>query len=83
MKERPDAAEVRRLAALLPGGVHDLVSIRSRVYKNLGLADRSLTADEWVDLLVREPGLWRRPIMIRGPHVVIGYDQEAITRLLS
>ncbi|REJ33932.1 MAG: hypothetical protein DIU82_09860 [Bacillota bacterium] len=79
----PTEDEVRRLASLLPGGVHDLVSTRSRRFKELGLAEKQLTQDEWVALLAREPGLWRRPIAVKGRQVVIGWDEQALRELLS
>lgn len=83
MKTKPDVDEVRRVAALLPGGVKDLVSRKGRVYRQMGLVDRSLTDEEWVELLAREPGLWRRPVIIRGSEAIIGYDQAAIVNLIS
>lgn len=82
-KHPPTEAEVRELAAITPGGVRSLVSTRSRKYKELGLADKSLSDEEWVSLLAREPGLWRRPVVIRDGRVVIGYDAEAITDLIK
>jgi len=78
----PTEDEIRRLASLLPGGVYDLVSTRSRRYKQLGLADQQLSEDEWVALLAREPGLWRRPVTVRGRQVVIGWDEQALRELL-
>lgn len=82
-KDKPTPDEVRALAALLPGGVQDLVSTRSVKYRELGLAGRQLTEAEWVDLLAREPGLWRRPVAVRGDRVVIGYDREALRALVQ
>lgn len=80
-KDKPGEAEIRELAAQLPGGVRDLVSTRSVKYRELGLADQQLTDDEWVALLAREPGLWRRPVTVKGDQVVIGYDPKALETL--
>lgn len=80
-RDPPTAEEVRRLAAKLPGGVLDIVSQRGRRYKEMGLKDQQLSAEEWVDLLTQEPGLWRRPIAVKGNRVVIGFDPEALTKL--
>lgn len=80
-KDRPTEAEVRELAAITPGGVQALVSTRSTRYRELGLAGQTLSEDEWVALLAREPGLWRRPIAVKGNQVVIGYDQAALEAL--
>ncbi|MCG0239871.1 MAG: hypothetical protein L6E13_11990 [Firmicutes bacterium] len=80
-RELPTEAEIRELASLLPGGVRDLVNPRSRRYRELGLANRNLTDDEWVALLAREPGIWRRPIAVRGRQIVIGFDPDALADL--
>jgi arsenate reductase (glutaredoxin) len=81
-KQKPSVDEVRALAAKLPGGARDLLSTRSRRYKELGLAEKELSDTELIDLLAAEPGLWRRPVVIRGDQVVIGYDQKSLESLL-
>lgn len=82
-KEKPSPEEVRWLADRLPGGVRDLLSTRSRRYRELGLAERDLTDEELVDLLAAEPGLWRRPVVVRGDQVVVGYDAAGLEELLD
>lgn len=82
-KQKATPDEVRTLAALLPGGVRDILSTRSRKYKELGLAEKSLTDDELIDLLAQEPGLWRRPIVIREGQAVVGFDAKSLEALLS
>jgi arsenate reductase-like glutaredoxin family protein len=82
-KQKPTEDEVRALAAKLPGGARDLLSTRSRRYKELGLADKQLSEAELIPLLAQEPGLWRRPVVIRGDEVVIGYDAPKLESLLS
>lgn len=82
-KEKPTRDEVVALAALLPGGVRDLLSTRSRKYKEMGLAERQLTDEELIDLLTAEPGLWRRPVIVRGSQVVVGYDAPSLEALLE
>ena len=82
-KQKATADEVRALAALLPGGVRDILSTRSRKFRELELADKDLTDEELVDLLAREPGLWRRPIVVRGKEAVVGFDARSLERLLT
>jgi Spx/MgsR family transcriptional regulator len=82
-KQKPTAEEVRALAARLPGGARDILSTRSRKYKELGLAGQELSDEALIELLAQEPGLWRRPIVIRGDQVVVGYDQKGLEELLS
>lgn len=79
--ELPTEDEVRALAAKLPGGVNDLIATRSRRFRELNLADAELTEEQWLRLLVNEPGLWRRPIAVKDDQVVIGFDEEALRQL--
>lgn len=81
--QRPTEDEVRHLARLLPGGVNDLISTRGRRYRELELADAQLTEEQWVRLLANEPGLWRRPVAVKGEKVVVGYDEEALKSLVG
>jgi Spx/MgsR family transcriptional regulator len=82
-KQKPTVEEIQALAAKLPGGARDLLSTRSRRYKELELADKELSDQELIALLAAEPGLWRRPVVIRGDQVVIGYDQKSLETLLA
>lgn len=82
-KQKPTVDEVRALAALLPEGAQALISTRSRRYKELGLAEKSLTEEDRIHLLAAEPGLWRRPVVVRDGRVVIGYDAQNLEALLS
>lgn len=82
-KQKPTVKEVKELAARLPGGAADLISTRSRRYAALGLGERPLSEEEMIHLLTEEPGLWRRPVIIRDDQVVIGFDQKRIESLLA
>lgn len=56
----------------------DFVSTRSPVFK-----DRPLprSKKEALDLMLEQPNLIRRPILIKGARVVFGFDKAAYTRL--
>lgn len=82
-KQKPTVDEVRGLAALLPGGAREILSTRSRRYKELGLTEQSLADEELIALLAQEPGLWRRPIVIRDGKAVVGFDAKNLEALLS
>lgn len=82
-KQKPTVQEVLELAALLPGGARDILSTRSRKYKELGLAGQELSDEALIQLLADEPGLWRRPIVIRDGKAVVGYDAPHLESLLS
>jgi arsenate reductase-like glutaredoxin family protein len=73
-------AETLKLAGLTPV---DVLSKRSRAYKSLGLADQQLSDDELLDLMIEEPTLLRRPLIISPTGVTIGYDQKRLQALVD
>lgn len=82
-KQKPTEQEVRALAAKLPGGARELISTRSTKYRELGLDIERISEEQAVDLLTREPGLWRRPVVTDGDKVVIGYSEGPLRALLG
>ena len=60
--------------------VADFVSRRSPVFK-----DRPLPASkkEAVDLLLEQPNLIKRPILVAGSNVVFGFDKDEYRRVLD
>lgn len=72
----PSREELERMARALPGGVRELIGTRSRKYKELGLAGKSLSDEEWHRLIEEEPRLLRRPILWDGERAIVGFDRE-------
>ena len=52
------------------------VSLRSPVFKERPLPK---SKKEAIDLMMEQPNLIRRPILIRGSKVVFGFDKEKYT----
>jgi arsenate reductase-like glutaredoxin family protein len=77
------AAEIRALARLAPGGVRDLLSTRSTPYRTLGLDRNPVSDDTLVTLMAREPRLLRRPLVVAGDRLVIGFDRAALEALTA
>ena len=61
----------------------EVLSTRSRAYKSLGLAERSLSDDELLDLMVAEPTLLRRPLIISDAGAAIGFDRKRLQALIE
>lgn len=61
----------------------EILSSRSISYRQLGLAGMSPTDEQLVDLMANYPGLIRRPIIIMGDSVQIGFNREALIALVS
>jgi len=55
---------------------------RSPSYKERNLGSRKLTKKQAIDLMLEDPSLIRRPIVVRDPrHAVFGFDPEAYEKL--
>lgn len=63
--------------------VADVLSTRSTPYREMKLAERNLGDDEIIDLMLDEPRLLKRPIMVSGSDVVIGYKPDEIRQLIK
>jgi len=56
----------------------DYVSTRSPVFKQRRLPR---SKKEAIDLMMENPNLIRRPILIRGSKIVFGFDKDAYEKL--
>lgn len=69
-----------RRAGLTP---FEVLSKRSRAYRSLGLAERQLSDDELLDLMIEEPTLLRRPLIISPAGVAVGFNQTRLHELVE
>ncbi len=56
----------------------DYLSTRSPVFKERPLPR---SKKEAIDLMVEQPNLIRRPVLIRGSKVIFGFDRAAYARI--
>lgn len=56
----------------------DFVSLRSPVFKERPLPK---SKKEAIDLMMEQPNLIRRPIMIKGSKVIFGFDKDKYEKL--
>ena len=56
----------------------DYVSMRSPVWKERPLPK---SKKEAIDLMLANPNLIRRPILIKGSKVIFGFDKDAYAKL--
>ena len=56
----------------------DYVSTRSPVWKERALPK---TKKQAIDLMMENPNLIRRPIMIKGSNVIFGFDKDKYRKL--
>jgi arsenate reductase-like glutaredoxin family protein len=77
---REELADVLRRAGLTP---REALSKRSRAYRELGLAEREVSDDELLDLMVAEPTLLRRPLLLTPEGSALGFDRKRMDALFG
>ena len=63
--------------------IPQFLNTRHAVYKERNLAEKLPPREELIKLIIVEPNLIRRPVTRKGEQVVIGFDKEALARLVS
>jgi arsenate reductase len=60
----------------------DLLRTKEQVYKTLRIAERNLTDDQIVDLMVEHPDLIQRPIVEKGARAILARPPERLKEIL-
>ena len=82
MTQRLTAVELRDLIQKLGISPRDLLRKGEQAYRDLKLKDRELSDDELIDIMVENPDLIQRPIVVRGNKAVLGRPPENVQELL-
>ncbi len=61
----------------------DLLRTKEPIYKELGLASRTVSEPELIDLMVQHPDLIQRPIVERGDKAILARPASRISEILS
>lgn len=79
----PSAAELHALLAKLGIGARELLRSGEDEYKDLGLADSSLSDEQLIAAMAAHPKLIERPILVAGERAIIGRPPEKVLELLA
>jgi arsenate reductase (glutaredoxin) len=60
----------------------DILRTKEEIYKELGLAKKDLSDDEWLEVLIAHPDLIQRPIVEKGEKVILARPAESVKELL-
>jgi arsenate reductase len=62
-------------------GLDAVLSKRSPTYKEMKLDSRKLSKSEAIDLMLKDPNLMRRPLLLVKGKAILGYDPNAYETL--
>lgn len=76
LENPPSAAELKKLLKALDLPARDLLRKGEAEYKELGLADTSLSEAKLIAAMVEHPRLMERPVVVRDGKAVLGRPPE-------
>lgn len=82
-REPPTKEELLEIIKMTTNGTEDILSTRSRTFKELDVEIEDLTVSQLLEMLHEEPRLLRRPILVDGEKLIIGYNRNAMEELLA
>jgi arsenate reductase (glutaredoxin) len=81
--EKPlTAAELRKLVDKLGISPRELLRKGEQIYRDLALGTREVSDDELIQLMVENPDLIQRPIVVKGEKAVLARPPENVNELL-
>jgi Spx/MgsR family transcriptional regulator len=78
-KERLSSDELEKLIG--DRDHSEFLNTRNEMYRRKNMKQNPPTRAEAIRMMVGEPNLIRRPVIVAGGRVVLGFDQEKIDRL--
>jgi len=78
-ENRLSVAELEKLIG--PRNHEEFLNPRSEIYRKEKMKDRPPSRLKALRLMAREPNLIRRPVIVAGGRVVVGFDKDGMARL--
>ena len=82
LKSPPSAGELDTILRMLEMEPRELMLRKEAEYRELDLADESLSREELITAMVEHPRLIERPIVVSGDRAVIGRPTERVLEIL-
>jgi Spx/MgsR family transcriptional regulator len=77
-----DRMSIEELDELIGKRDHRMfLNTRNELYRTRKMGLNPPSRDEALKLMAAEPNLIRRPVVLRGSEIVLGYDEEALKRI--
>jgi len=78
-KDKLSAAELEKLIG--KRDYTDFLNTRNELFRRKKMKDNPPTRKEALRLMAQDPNLIRRPVIVAGGRVVVGFDPDGIARL--
>lgn len=76
------ASELQHILSLTENGTDDIISTRSKIFQKLDLDVEDLSILTLIKLIEKNPSLLRRPIILDGKRMQIGFNEDEIRAFL-
>jgi len=80
-KQRLTGAELEELIG--NRDYREFLNPRNELYRTRKMKDHPPSRAEAIKLMAKEPNLIRRPVLLRGSQMVLGFDEEAYKELVK
>jgi regulatory protein spx len=74
--------EIKSIIRLTEEGTQEIISERSKVFQQLNIDLDDLTLNELYKLIIEQPGILKRPIILDEKRVQIGFNDDEIRSFL-
>lgn len=74
--------EIKSILRLTEEGTDEIISTNSKVFQELNVDIEALPLNELYKLVMNNPKMLRRPIILDEKRLQVGYNEEEITRFL-
>jgi len=78
-KERLSSAELEKLIG--NRDYTEFLNSRNELFRRKKMRENPPSRKEAIRMMAKEPNLIRRPVVVAGGRVVLGFDEEGIARL--
>ena len=82
LKDTPSAKELKKILSKLHLKPQDIIRTGEQIYKDR-FKEMSFTDSEWIDIMVENPKLIERPIVLKGNTGVIGRPPTNVIKLFK
>ena len=83
LKNPPTVEKLKEILSLLGVSPRDLMRKKENEYKELGLANSDLSDEDLIDLMIKNPILIERPIVLANGKAALGRPPEQVLKILN